>query len=65
MYQKQLMSLQKTLSSLGIHFSIEKMDSKTLARFLSESTRKAIELYGYPFLKMRLAWLQKFSMPLI
>jgi len=48
MYQKQLMSLQKTLSSLGIDFSIEKMDSETLACFPCERTRKEIGLYGYP-----------------
>jgi len=48
MYQKQLISLQKSLSSLGIDFDIERVDNEVLSYFPCETTRKEIDLYGYP-----------------
>jgi len=48
MYQKQLISLQKTLSSLGIALHIEEVDSETLSYFPCANSRKEIALYGYP-----------------
>jgi len=48
MYQKQLISLQKTLSSLGVNFQIESVGKKALSRFPCPKLREQIHLHGYP-----------------
>jgi len=47
-YQKQLISLQKTLASLGINFQIESVGKKALSRFPCPKLREQIYLHGYP-----------------
>jgi len=48
MYQKQLISLQKNLSSLGVNFQIESVGKKALSRFPCPKLREQIHLHGYP-----------------
>jgi len=48
LYQKQLISLQKTLASLGIDFQIESVGKEALSRFPCPKLREQIHLHGYP-----------------
>jgi len=48
MYQKQLISLQKSLSLQGIDFEIEEVRGKDLALFPCKAIKTDIYPYGYP-----------------
>jgi len=48
MYQKQLFSLQETLASLGVDFSIEKVSKEALSCIPCPTLRNQIYRHGYP-----------------